>query len=69
MAIKQDNKLLEKWNIPVIFTLNIKMFAYICLFLNKYNSPSCRGMTSHGQPLKVCTLNCKDILLVDGKGE
>lgn len=45
------------------------MFAYICLFLNKYNSPSCRGMTSHGQPLKVCTLNCKDILLVDGKGE
>lgn len=45
------------------------MFAYICLFLYKYNLPSCRGITNNGQPLKVRTLNYKDIVLGNGKGE
>lgn len=69
MAIIQDSKLLEQWNIPATFTLNIIMFAYICLFLYKYNLPSCRGITNNGQPLKVRTLNYKDIVLGNGKGE
>lgn len=41
----------------------------ICLFIYKYNLPSWREITSHGQPLKICTLKHKDTVLGDGKGE
>lgn len=71
MAIIQNRKLLELWNITVTICLNIIKFAYICLFLCNYwyNSPSCREITCHGQTVKVCTLHYKDTLLGHDKGD